>query len=70
MKTSTKNNTPDRISVAEAAYRMGVSQAVLRQFLRIGMPFGWVIQDNRERCTYFISRSLFDKYIKEGGDEE
>ncbi len=59
----------DRITVKEAAERMGICAPLLRKSLRIGVfPFGWAIQDNHERCSYYISRSLFEEYIK--GEKE
>lgn len=53
-----------RISVAEAAELMGVSQ----QFIRVGLqkkelPFGTAVQITRKKYTYFISRSQFNEYL-------
>lgn len=54
-----------KISVAEAAKEMGVSQ----QFVRIGLQrgilnFGYAVKMSN-RYTYHISPSKFNDYIKE-----
>lgn len=52
-----------RVTVAEAAERLGVSQ----QFIRIGLqkkilPFGIAVKMSN-RFTYHISRKLLEEYI-------
>ena len=54
-----------RVTVAEAANRLGVSQ----QFIRIGLqrrilPFGCAVKMS-DRWTYHISKKLLDEYINE-----
>ena len=56
--------TEAKISVAEAAERMGVS----RQFVRVGLqkgifPWGYAVQISAGRYTYFISRQKFFEFI-------
>lgn len=56
--------TEVKISVAEAAERMGVS----RQFVRVGLqkgifPWGYAVQISAGRYTYFISRHKFLEFI-------
>lgn len=56
--------TEAKISVAEAAERMGVS----RQFVRVGLqkgifPWGYAVQISAGRYTYFISRQKFLEFI-------
>lgn len=53
-----------RLSVAEAAKRMGVSQ----QFIRIGLqrrilPFGYAVKMS-DRYTYHISESKLNEYVQ------
>lgn len=53
-----------RLTVAEAAKRMGVSQ----QFVRIGLqrgilPFGYAVKMS-DRYTYHISESKLNEYVK------
>lgn len=55
-----------RVSVADAAKRLGVSQ----QFIRIGLqrkilPFGYAVKMS-DRFTYHISEKLLKNYIDEG----
>ena len=54
-----------RVTVAEAARRLGVSQ----QFIRIGLqrkilPFGCAVKMS-DRFTYHISEKLLNEYINE-----
>lgn len=54
-----------RITVADAARRLGVSQ----QFIRIGLqrrilPFGYAVKMS-DRYTYHISEKLLNEYIHE-----
>lgn len=54
-----------RVSVAEAARRMGVSQ----QFVRIGLqrgilPIGYAVKMS-DRYTYYISEKKLKEYINE-----
>lgn len=54
-----------RLTVAEAAKRMGVSQ----QFVRIGLqrgilPFGYAVKMS-DRYTYHISEKKLNEYIYE-----
>lgn len=53
-----------RVSVAEAARRMGVSQ----QFIRIGLqrnilPIGYAVKMS-DRYTYYISEKKLNEYLK------
>lgn len=53
-----------KLTVAEAANLMGVSQ----QFIRIGLqrgllPFGTAVQISRKRYTYFISKQKLNEYL-------
>lgn len=53
-----------RLTVVEAAKRMGVSQ----QFVRIGLqrgilPFGYAVKMS-DRYTYHISESKLNEYVK------
>ena len=54
-----------RMTVAEAARRLGVSQ----QFVRIGLqrnilPFGYAVKMS-DRFTYHISEKLLNEYIND-----
>lgn len=56
--------TEIKMSVAEAAERMGVS----RQFVRVGLqkgifPWGYAVQISAGRFTYFISRQKFSEFV-------
>lgn len=55
-----------RMTIAEAAKKMGVSQ----QFLRIGLQrgifnFGHALKMTGQRHTYYICADKFNKYIGE-----
>lgn len=55
-----------KITVAEAATAMGVSQ----QFVRIGLqreilPFGCAVKMSGQRYTYYINPNKFNNYIKD-----
>lgn len=53
-----------RMSVEEAARRMGVTPMFLRMGLRLGkFPFGTAIQTSRSRWTYYINRKRFEVYM-------
>jgi len=56
--------TNDRMSVKEAAEKMGVAQ----QFIRLGLqgkilPFGYAVKTS-SIYTYYISRKLFEKFLE------
>lgn len=57
-----------RVSVAEAARRLGVSQ----QFVRIGLqrnilPIGWAVRMS-DRFTYYISEKKLNEHINNEQD--
>lgn len=59
----------DRVSVSEAAKRMGVSKTFVREGLARGLlPFGIGFKIDKSGCrrTFFISREAFEMYLKEG----
>lgn len=60
-----------KLTVAEAANLMGVSQ----QFIRIGLqrgllPFGTAVQISRKRYTYFISKQKLNEYLGMKGEDK
>jgi len=53
-----------RISVDEAARRMGVTPQFLRLGLRAGkFPFGTAVQMPGGRWSYYISATRFERYL-------
>lgn len=53
-----------RVSVAEAAARMGVTPMFLRMWLRSGKcPFGHAIQMPGGRWSYYINPRRFERYM-------
>ncbi len=57
-----------RVSVKEAAERMGCSEMAVRMGLRCGrLPIGYAhkMKDSNTRYFYFISRKLLDEYLGE-----
>ena len=55
-----------RITIAEAAQKMGVPE----QFLRIGLQrgkfdFGVALQMSGKRYTYYINEEKFERYLKQ-----
>ena len=58
---------PNRVSVVEAAQRMGVSPSYVRMGIRCGrLPFGTAVQMGKKRWTYHIVPTAFEKYLEEG----
>ena len=52
-----------RVSVVEAAARMGITPMALRMGLRHGrFPFGTAVQMSK-RWVYYISRERFERYM-------
>lgn len=53
-----------RISVEDAARRMGVTPMWLRMALRLGrVPFGTAVQMPGGRWSYYINRARFERYM-------
>jgi len=53
-----------RVSVTEAAARMGVNPQFLRMGLRAGkFPFGMAVQMPGGRWSYYINRARFERYM-------
>ncbi len=54
-----------RISVKEAAKKMGVTPRLLHLGLQHErFPFGTAIQTSSNRWTYYINRQRFEKWLK------
>ena len=61
-------NYEARVSVKEAAERMGCSEMAVRMGLRCGrLPIGYAqkLKDSNTRYFYFISRKLLNEYLGE-----
>ncbi len=55
-----------RVSIKEAAERMGLPKQTLRIALQRGRfsEFGEAIATSPDRYTYYINRNRFDKYLE------
>lgn len=57
----------NRVTVIEAAQRMGVSPSYVRMGIRCGrLPFGTAVKTGEKKWTYHIVRAAFERYLEEG----
>lgn len=66
MAKITKNVHQNKVSVSEAAKRMGVSPSYIRMGIRSGrLPFGTAVKMSSV-WTYDIRRPAFEEYLSKG----
>ena len=63
-----KNKNENRMTVKEAAARMGVSELFIRFGIRNGtLPIGYAIKMS-SKWTFYINKTMFEAFMKgEGG---
>ncbi len=60
------NNTPERISVHEAASRLGIADETYRLGIRSRQFPGLIIRTSKYRSVYIIPRLAFENMLETG----
>ena len=60
-----------RVTIKDAAERLGLPEQTLRIWIRNGCPFGEVICDKKcKRRTYYINGERLNNYLQGGNQNE